>query len=224
MATDDNDDNPDLKVKQLVEQRQGATTEADLARWFGLPSFQQLAEQPKPQQVVDEEMQAAIERRQRALAHVDPAFVDALYVRTEQTPATLMKFEAKIDVRIDDQFGTLDAQLLERLGSIAEPREVEISDELRDDMRECTPQALLRDLHRAELDFDKQFEIVDVAAGQRFDIVAEVASAMATRWKLPELDASPLVESRDVLEAARAERRRPWTDYLPALRNRRVRE
>ena len=41
MATDDDDD---LKVKQLLDP----ATEADLARWFSLPSFQQLAEQSTP--------------------------------------------------------------------------------------------------------------------------------------------------------------------------------
>lgn len=216
MATDDDDP----KVKQLLD----AATEADLARWFSLPSFDQLAEQPKHAQVVDEEMQAVIDRRDKALAHVDPAFVAALHERNEKRPATLVKFEAKIDVRVDQDFGTLDEKMIERALSIAEPREVEISDELRDDMKDCTPQALLRDLHRAEFDFDKQFEIVDVAAEQRLDIVAEVAAAMATSWKLPALGVSPLVESEALLDGARADRRQPWTGYLPALRNRRVRE
>jgi hypothetical protein len=216
MATDDDDP----KVKALLDP----ATEADLARWFTLPSFQQLTEQPKPGPAIDEEMQAVIDRRDKALANVDPAFVAALYLRNEQRPATLLKFEAKIDVHIDEQFGTLDEKMIERAMSIAQPREVEISDELREDMKDCTPQALLRDLHRAEFDFDKQFEIVDFAAEQRLDIVAEVASAMATSWKLPELGVSPLVESEALLDGVRAQRRQPWTDYLPSLRNRRVRE
>jgi hypothetical protein len=214
MATDDDD----RKVKDLLDP----ATEADLARWFGMPSFDQLAEQ-KPE-VVDEEMQAVIARRDKALASVDPAFVERLRVRNEERPLSLLKFEAMIDVRVDERFGTLDETMVERAASIAEPREVEISDELRDDMKDCTPQALLRDLHRAEFDFDKQFEIVDFAAEQRFDIVAEVAQAMATRWKLPELGASPLAESEAILAGARAHRRRPWTEFLPDLRRRRVSE
>jgi len=217
MAPDDDDD---PKVKQLLDP----ATEADLARWFSLPSFQQLAEQPKPKQVVDEEMQAVIARRDKALASVDPAFVEALRMRNEERPAALVKFSQAIDVHVDEQFGTLDPSMIDRAMSIAEPREVEISDELRDDMKDCTPQALLRDLHRAEFDFDKTFEIVDMAAGQRLDIVAEVAQAMATSWKLPELGASPLVESRALFDGIRAQRRQRWTDFLPALPNRRVRE
>jgi hypothetical protein len=217
MATDDDDD---LKVKQLLDP----ATEADLARWFSLPSFAQVAEQPKPQHVIDEEMQAVIERRDKALANVDPRFVAALHERNEVRPAALLKFEAKIDVRVDEQFGMLDETMIERAASIADPREVEISEDLRDDLKDCTPQALLRDLHRAELEFEKQFEVVDIAAEQRLDIVAEVASAMRTSWKLPELGASPLIEAAAVLDGVRANRRQPWTSYLSSLRNRRVRE
>lgn len=217
MAPDDEDD---PKVKALLDP----ATEADLARWFGLPSFDQLAEQPKPQQVVDEEMQAVIERRDRALAAIDPTLVEALRVRHEVKPETLLKFEATIDVRVDERISKVDEALVDRAMAIAEPRQVEISDELRDDLKECTPQALLRDLHRAEFDFDKTFEIVDFAAEQRFDIVAEVATAMATSWKLPELGVSPVVESVAMLEQIRADRRRRWTEYLPSLQNRRVRE
>lgn len=217
MSTDDDDP----KVKQLLDP----ATEADLARWFSLPSFQELAEAPKPPEpVVDEEMQAVIDRRQKACAAVDPGLLARIRARTQENPETLVKFEATIDVVVDEQFGTLDEAMIARASAIAEPREVEISDELRDDMKECTPQALLRDLHRAELDFDKTFEIVDAAADQRFDIVAEVASAMATSWKLERLDQSPVIDGLAALDALRAERRRPWTEYLSALPNRRVRE
>ncbi|HEY5924708.1 MAG TPA: hypothetical protein VIV11_23675 [Kofleriaceae bacterium] len=221
MAPEDDDD---PKVKQLLDSTTGTATDADLARWFSLPSFQQIAEQPSAEPVVDEEMQAVIERRERALASVDPRFVAALYERNEDRPVTLLKFKPSIDVHVDEQFGMLDEAMIERAASIAEPREIEISDELRDDMNECTPQALLRDLHRAELDFDKQFEIVDFAAEQRFDIVAEVKTAMATSWKLPELGPSPFSASAAVLDGVRAQRRQRWTDVLPEMRNRRVRE
>jgi hypothetical protein len=165
-----------------------------------------------------------IARRDKALASVDPALVEDLRLRNEERPRSLFRFEATIEVRVAESFGVLDEALAARMASIAEPREVEISDQLRDDMKECTPQALLRDLHRAELDFDKHFEVVDVAADQRFDIVAEVAQAMATSWKLPPFGTPPLVESEALLAGARAQRRRPWTEFLPALPRRRVRE
>ncbi len=216
MATDDDDD---PKVKQLLDP----ATQADLARWFSLPSFQEVAEQPAREQVVDEEMKAVIERRDKALANVDPALVDSLF-RAEHTPDALLKFKPTIDVIVDEQFGSVDEQMIDRVGSIADPREVEISEELRDDMKECTPQALLRDLHRAELYFDKQFERSDVTEGLRVDVVAEVATAMKTSWKLTELGPSPVAEGRALLADLRAQRRSKWTDVLPTLRNRRVNE
>jgi hypothetical protein len=216
MAPDDEDD---PKVKQLLNP----ATEADLARWFSLPSFQELPEeaQPVPE---DKDMAAKVERRDRALAAVDPALLESLRMRNEVKPATLIRFEAKIDVHVDEQLPMFDERMVQRAASIAEPREVEISDELRDDLKECTPQALLRDLHRAEFDFDKTFEWVDHLAELRLDIVSEVATAMATNWKLPPLAASPLVEGRAVLDGVRAQRRRNWTEFLPSLARRRVRE
>ncbi|HEY5943997.1 MAG TPA: hypothetical protein VIV40_00825 [Kofleriaceae bacterium] len=217
MAPDDEDD---PKVKQLLNP----ASPEDLARWFSLPSFQEVAERPKPQEVIDEEMQAVIARRDKALAAVDPAFVEALRLRNEERPLALVKFKAMIDVRVDEKFGTLDEAMIERAASIAEPREVEISEDLRDDMKDCTPQALLRDLHRAEFDFDKTFELVDVAADLRMDIVAEVSTAMATSWKLPELGVSPVIESTAIIDGVRAQRSRPWTELLPSLRNRTVSE
>ena len=114
--------------------------------------------------------------------------------------------------------------MADNVATFAEPREVEISDELKDDLKECTPQALLRDLHRPELDFEKTFEVVDAAAEQRLDIVAEVATAMRTSWKLPPLSASPFVESRRLLDEARADRKKPWTEAVVGMPNRTVQE
>jgi hypothetical protein len=68
------------------------------------------------------------------------------------------------------------------------------------------------------------FEIVDAAAEQRIDIVAEVKSAMRTNWKLPAFGKKALEESREDLAAVRRERRAPWISYLPLLPNRSVQE
>src|SRR6185369_14744793 len=130
--------------------------------------------------------------------------------------ARVHRFEAKIELHLDEDFGTLDESMVTR--SLAEPREVEIPDALRDDLRDCTPQALLRDLHRAEKDFDKMFEVVDVTESQRVDVVAEVTTAMTTRWNLQEpVGPSPLEESRAILDRGRADLlRQRWTEFLPS--------
>jgi len=216
MATDD--ERPDPTVKQLLEGRSlddvvDAATQRELERWFGLPSFEQLAAQPKPPE--DPEMVAVRERREKALAAVDPALVERIRVRTETTAESLLKFEPTIDIHVDPSVALLDVAMIER--AIAEPREVEIPEQLRDDLKDVTPQALLRDLHRPALDFEKTFEVVDMAAEQRFDIVAEVETVMATSWKLPPLGASPLVESRRMLDELRADRKKSWVDAIKQL-------
>ena len=213
-------DDDDKRVKDLLD----AATQAQLERWFGLPSFEQAAEAQPPPAADDPEMVAARERREKALAAVDPALLDRILFRIERNPETLLGFAATIDVLIDPEMAFFDEKMADNVMTIAEPREVEISDELKDDLKECTPQALLRDLHRPETEFDKTFEIVDPTAEQRLDIVAEVASAMRTSWKLPPLGASPWVETRLLLDEVRADRRKPWVDSLKAMPNRRVRE
>lgn len=223
--TDESDD--DRKVKQVID----AGTQRDLERWFGLPSFTQLEDEGKQPQVptskIDPEMAAVIERRDKALANVDPVFLESIYARHDDEPEDVLVFEKMIDVRVaESDFGALDEQLLQRAGLIAEPREYELSDELRDDMKECTPQAMLRDLHRPEKYFDKQLEYPDLAAQglEPVDAVKEVATAMTTRWTMPAVEEPALVEAERQWTRVRSERRRNWLEYLPALPNRTVRE
>jgi hypothetical protein len=211
------DNQEDKKVKDLID----ASTRAELDRWFNLPSFEQLADrgvkpEPPPE---DSEVAAVRKRRAEAIAAVDPALVEAHRRRTDPRD-DLIKFRALIDVRIDPTIALLDLTMIERQHSVAEPREVELPQELQDDLRDCTPQALLRDLHRPEVDFEKLFEIVDMSAEQRFDIVAAVAQAMATRWTLPPLGPSPFYEARALILELRDDRHRPWTEIK--MPNRRV--
>jgi len=217
MAPDDEPE--DKKVKDLVE----AATRAELERWFGLPSFTELAEQGKPAapRPDDPEMIAVRERRDKALAAVDPALVERIRYRTEVVPETLLELELTLDVHVDPDIALFDQSMADRAATIGDPREVEISEELRDDLKECVPQALLRDLHRAEIDFDKTFEVVDVLAEQRVDIVAEVAMAMGTSWQLPPLASQPFTvawaETRTLLAELRRERKQPWPALFAAL-------
>jgi hypothetical protein len=214
MAPDDDD----KRVKDLLDEG----TQADLERWFGLPSFEQLAEEQAPAPAEDPEVAAVREQRAKAIAAVDANLLERIVDRIERRPQTLVKFEAIIDVHVDPEIAQFDEKMADNVATFADPREVEISDELKDDLKVCTPQALLRDLHRPELDFEKTFEVVDAAAEQRLDIVAEVASAMRTSWKLPPLSASPFVESRRLLEEARTVRKKPWPEAVIGMPNRTV--
>lgn len=217
------DDEP--KVKDVLEGRVplDPSTQADLERWFGLPSATELEEQGKQAALEDSEMAEVVARREKALAAIDPALLDEIRVRTEDRPSPIV-FKPTLEVVIDDSVALFDQGMVDRALTIAEPREVEIPDALIDDLKECTPQALLRDLHRSESFFDKTFEIVDAAAEQRLDIVAEVRSAMATSWKLPAFGKSDLDQSREMLAGVRAQRRQQWTEFLPLLPNRTVQE
>jgi hypothetical protein len=216
MAPDDDD----KRVKDLLDQ----ATQADIERWFGLPSFQELAEQPPVESGEDPEVAAVREQRAKAIAAVDPKLVESIIHRVEERPEQLLEFEPIIDVHVDPSIALFDEKMADNVATFAEPREVEISEELKDDLKECTPQALLRDLHRPELDFEKTFEVVDAAEEQRIDIVAEVATAMRTSWKLPPLSASPFVESRRLLAEARADRQKPWAQAVIGMPNRTVQE
>lgn len=210
---------PDRTVKEMLD----ASTLADLERWFGLPSFQEVAERKPAEPELDPEVEAVREQRAKAIAAIDPALVEAHRHRVENGE-TLLRFKAELEVRIDPAMARLDYDHIEQKQSIAEPREVEIPDQLRDDLSECAPQAILRDLHRPELYFDKQFEIVDAAAEQRLDIVEAVAEAMRTSWRLPPLGESPAIEGRALLAELRADRMRSIAHFLPSLPNRRVTE
>jgi hypothetical protein len=211
------DNADDKKVKQLIDE----ATRADLERWFGLPSFEQLAEKPVPPAALDDpEIVEARKRRDAALAHIDPALVEAHRRRTD-LPPDMPRFQPSIEVCIDPDIGMVDLSMIDRLYTIAEPRERERSMELRDGLQEVAPQALLRDLHRPELSFEKVFEIVDVLAEQRLETVSAVADAMRTRWTLPPFGPTPVQEARALIRESRDERRHPWKDIKTP--NRRVR-
>lgn len=214
---DDSLDSGDRKVKDLID----AATRAELERWFGLPSFEQLAErgiQPRPPEPSeDPEVAAVRKRRNTAIAAVDPAMLEAHRLRVE-SPDELIKQRPPVKLNVDPSISRLDQSMVDRFNGIAEPRQIERPEELSDDLREATPQALLRDLHRPELDFDKQFEIVDTIADYRQDIATIVTEVMTTHTRLPPREDSPFQKACALLLELRAERRQPWTDIKMPLR------
>jgi len=212
VSTDDKDQ--DVRVKQLLEGKASlddvvdAATQAELMRWFERPSFQQVEEEARP---ADPELEEARERRAKAIAAVDPALLAWIHQRVETKTEALLPNRWDVELHADATIAKLDETMVDRGHQIAEPREVEISDELKDDLKECAPQALLRDLHRPEMFFEKTFEWVDMAEDQKLDIVAEVAQAMRMNLSLPPLGLSPFEEERRLLVEDRATRRKPWT-------------
>jgi hypothetical protein len=211
--TDDNDKR-DPKVKDVL--RRGTkplsdvvdpVTAAELERWFGLPSFQQVAEEPDKFAAEQDENQAV---RERASSHVKPALVAAIELRNQAPEA---KFVATIEPVTAD-LALFDTAMLEHGLAIGEARELEIPGEVHAALEENTPQALLRDLHRIESDFEKYLEIIDYGAAQRLDIVDAVRTAMATTWKLPPLDRLPAAATQRLIDEFRSVRGRRWDEVF----------
>jgi hypothetical protein len=212
-------DNDDKTVKELID----AGTRAELERWFGLPSFQQLAEQAPPPPAQDAQWAEARKQRATAVAAVDPGLLAAHRRRVERQN-DLGLFKPEIELRIADDIRMLDHAMIDRGNTIADPREYELPSDVEDALTERTPQALLRDLHRPELNFEKMFELVDVIADSRVELRAIIREALAFRRSSTKKFESEVREVRALLLELRQERRRPWTELTGKMPHRRVTE
>jgi hypothetical protein len=202
-----NDDHDDRKVKDLLDP----ATRADLERWFTLPSFEQLADRgvvPEPP-AQNPEVEALLKARANALATIDPELL-ADHIRRMDLAAEMVKPLPPLEIRADPSIARLDLSLVARRHTIAEPRDYERSSDIEDDLRDCTPQALLRDLHRPDLTFEKVFELIDPAAAQRLDGVALVEEMMATDWRMRTFPTFATELARTALAEVYEVRRRRW--------------
>jgi hypothetical protein len=205
----DNDKKVDQTVKELID----SATRAELARWFGLPSYEALAQQGVHPEPPPEDPKFA-ERRKRqdsALAAIDPAMVEAHRRRTEGLADTIKPLP-EVALHADPSIMQLDTAMIAQRSAIAEPRDFERPPDLEDALRDCTPQALLRDLHRPELYFSKEFQRVDVMEPYRVDIAANIDEVMAQSTKLPPPGTPLFDEGCALLRELRAERQQPWID------------
>lgn len=200
-------------IKELLAGAQlsddlDAETKQRIEKWLQASSPRQVEATPEP---IDEQIRAIQERRARACAAVDPAFVAKIERQYEIAPASLIKFQILLDIGLRDDMPMFHYSMIDQLSVIAEPREYELPEEMRDELRITSPQALLRDLHRVERDFVPTFDIVDIAESQRLDIVAAVSDAMSTCWTLPPLGPSPFKQEHALLEQDRTcIYRSPW--------------
>lgn len=203
----DNDKQVDQTVKELID----SATRADLERWFGLPSYEALAAQGVHPEPPPEDPKFA-ERRKRqdtALAAIDPALVEAHRRRTDGM-ADALRPRPEVTLHVDPDILQLDTAMIAQRGAIADPRDFVRPPDLEDAVRDCTPQALLRDLHRPERYFDREFQRVDLLEDYRIDIAANIDDAMATSTRLPPRETPPFEEGYALLQELRAERRQPW--------------
>lgn len=233
MAPDDDPKAKDPTVKDLLagaplEDVVDDATRRELERWFGMPSAEALeAEGKQPGPSTDPEILEVQKQREAALAAIDPALVAMLDGRAARCGSdAMLQFRPSLDVHIDPKVALFDLRMLERVSTVADPRDFERPQDIEDELKSCAPQALLRDLHRPDTYFENKRELVDMAAELRLDIVEEVKAAMATSWKLPPLGRLPFVECRELLDAGRAQRRQSWPILVKQLKltNRRVEE
>jgi hypothetical protein len=202
----------DRKAKDLLADAGGeeldAATRAQLERWFGLPSYEQVAEEAAARPPEDAEVVARREAQARAAAAVDPVLNEALHARGAAVDRMLRIPPLELGV-LDPSISAIDPVLLAR-ADLAEPRVVDLPRGVLDDMADPTPQALLRDLHRPELEFPLRLEIDPVLLEiARVDAAAEVRAVMSSRVtaELPVPAARAIAED---LAPMRRARREPW--------------
>jgi hypothetical protein len=214
-----------LEDKAALENVVDEETRRQLARWFELPSFTELEEQRKALVPRDVAMDEAIARRDKALAAVDPATLAAIERRNAASASMLDEPREVLSLSAERDTALVDLDLIDRGYQVGEPREFSLSPSLDDNLRECAPQALLRDLHRPVTTFYKAFEISDDIAATRVDASREAHAAMTTSWKIELEVRNTFAEGCESWDEARAERRMSWQRvYALNLANRRVRE
>ena len=218
----------DRKAKDLLagDGEMDPDTRAQLERWFGLPSYEQVAEAgggaPVPAPTEDAELVARREAQARAAAAVDPR-LEAKLLGRAAAAERMLRIPPLLPSVVEADLSVLDPVLLAR-ADMAEPREVDLPMQLKEAMSDPTPQALLRDLHRAELEFELRLQVDEAFAEAHapIDARAEVAAAMSRR-RVPEMPVPPAARvTAEHLAPMRAARRERWADLRTP--NRRVTE
>lgn len=240
MTDDDHNDSKDPKVKDLVgrdpsqplDQVVDAATAAQLERWFGLPSFAQVE---AGEAVIDDgldgldpEVAAVRDRRKRIAAEIDKELLAAIE-RRHTPPDDLIKFAVTLEPR-DTTIALVDPTYFEARAEVAEQREYERPEDVEDLLRENTPQALLRDLHRPEFEPGQSSNEIENWDEEQpppepliMDVRGKIVEAMAMRFKLEPVVAPDVPRLTDEF---RNEVRRSWVEIATSgkLYNRRVTE
>jgi hypothetical protein len=135
-------------------------TFARLAAWFDLPSVAALIDETAPAPAEPPRNAERARKRAEALAHVDPAMVARLEAHTARadrlrrpTPPRRPWIDGVAPLLLDER------QVPEIPDFDEDAPEVAIPPQLRRDLKTCTPQAFLRDLHRPDKDFYVRFEV-----------------------------------------------------------------
>jgi hypothetical protein len=208
-----------------------------LSRWFGLPSFTQLAEDGAAVPgdgdsgdaiadfdgifanipgfyIAPEEIKKTQEARQRALAAVEPAMLDRLE-RHLGTGDALRVFRPSLEVRVEPE--RFERRFV--TNAAVDVTEVAPPEWLADALGQNVPQALLRDLHRPV--YERPIDEGDPFAEPEppFDPLRDVRAVVATRYHFTTVQHGLPVarEGLDELAAIKASR---WSEIR--THNRRI--
>jgi hypothetical protein len=193
-------DDPDELDPELV---------ARLAAWFGPPAPAAPVEEPE-----DPERAEARAARERAMAAVEPGLLDALVGRGERYGQVVTPTPPRLAAADIGRFELARWGVRSAFGE----RERDIPDEVVDALRQRTPQALLRDLHRPEsfyghVFFDQVDLGVDLAGVRARALVTETISAhYAVRMANEPIPRRLMREDRAGLRAILDA---PWQDSKP---------
>jgi hypothetical protein len=219
---DDDADATERRARDVVaaSDELDAETKADLARWFGLPSFEQVQEEEAAARASaaarrpaeDAELRARLEAQARATAAIDPALVDALHGRGARIQR-LLRIQPPPAPTLDPSISALDPVMLARANAVAEPRELEMAQWVAGSMSECAPQAVLRDLHRPETEFQLHLEVDPSiqSLATPWNVFAEVRATVAARIA-PPLPPLPFRTAMDAYQLVVDAKREPWSE------------
>lgn len=206
----------DTEVQALLDP----STAAELAKWFGLPSFSELAERGEAPADVTGESSTFDEQdkaREAAMAAAQPAFLEHIerwYQKCER-----LKHDDATAERMYERFAhvtTVIEQFAHRL-VLQSPVDRERPYAIDDALHICTPQALLRDLFRPADSFTKYFEI-DPTREPVFEHKPKMASLFHT--PLAKSFTTVLVELRESLAQIREMHASNWAELdLPNRKN-----
>ena len=184
-----------------LEEKLAPETIAQLAAWFGLPSFQELEEQRAGEAVVESERDVEIREMEDKIA----AVVDqALLARIESWRGagdTMFDEIIPPELHLVDDIRASDGAFADRLGVVAEERSIERPRWVDEELSDNTPQAVLRDLYRPETTFAKYLRIGDPEPGFA-EVLADIRTTATARYTV-----RPEPPIRDLIADAFAELR-----------------
>ncbi|MCE9571681.1 MAG: hypothetical protein K8W52_00855 [Deltaproteobacteria bacterium] len=183
-------------------------TIAQLASWFGLPSYTELEERAAaaPEENADDKYWREI--REKVAAAVEPAMIERVASKVTSADRLLQVHElapmtTEVPVLLHDE------RFSDQVGMASEPRVLELSHEHLGDLNECAPQAILRDLYRPEADFCEPCTWREPWGTAPPDDLIEVREIMKLRFPMPPW-IKPVAEYLEAVADMRAWKAKDW--------------